>query len=275
MKMFLRMVFLLVVVFGGVVYGDEHAVTFLGVQTRPVDDVLGSQLDLGRGMGLVVVWVADDSPAGKVLQKNDVLVKLGDQVLVNMEQLEVLVRSRKPGDEVVLEFVRKAKHFSEKVVLGECESERAMPPFMPFRLHPHPHPRWDLMLGDDCCDGDDCCHGEDCCDGDDCDCGAPEGARGDAGKLRENSKRKVFRSMRIRKVGDEPIETKSTFLATIMDKNGVSYTLSHTGDKVKVMIREPEGRLVFNGPYNTDADKEKIPEKYRKKVKELVAMDNK
>jgi hypothetical protein len=41
------------------------------------------------------------------------------------------------------------------------------------------------------------------------------------------------------------------------------------------MIREPEGRLVFNGPYNTDADKEKIPEKYRKKVKELVAMDNK
>jgi hypothetical protein len=58
-------------------------------------------------MGLVVEFVDKDSPAEKAgLKRYDVLSKLQDQLLVNAEQLAVLVRSRKPGDEVELTVIR-------------------------------------------------------------------------------------------------------------------------------------------------------------------------
>lgn len=109
-----------------VFHGDEkdlpkEIVTFLGVQTIPVDPALNAQLGLKRGMGLTVREVVEASPASAVLKEHDVLTKLNDQWLVTQHQLSVLIQSYNEGDEVSLTFVRGGKEQSAKVKLGKKE----------------------------------------------------------------------------------------------------------------------------------------------------------
>lgn len=80
---------------------------FLGVATSAPTTVLREQLKLAPGMGLVVDVVEKDSPAEQAgIRQYDVLTKVGDQLLVNAEQLAVLVRTHKPGEEIDLTVVR-------------------------------------------------------------------------------------------------------------------------------------------------------------------------
>lgn len=93
-------------------------VPFLGVSTGPVSATLGSQLGLAPGTGLVVNHIVPASPAAGVLQPHDVLVKLDDQLLIEANQLAVLVRSRKEGDEVTVTYLRGGKQATAKVKLA-------------------------------------------------------------------------------------------------------------------------------------------------------------
>jgi len=101
--------------------GEMEKVAFLGVETMPVEPTVAVQLGLAKGTGIVVRRVAGDSPAEGVLQPHDILIKLDDQILVNMPQLTVLVRNRKAGDEVKLTYIRGGKEATAKVKLGEHE----------------------------------------------------------------------------------------------------------------------------------------------------------
>jgi membrane-associated protease RseP (regulator of RpoE activity) len=93
---------------------------FIGVSASPVPPVLRDQLQLKPGIGLVVDFVAPDSPAEKAgLRRSDVIEKLDDQLLVNPQQLAVLVRTRKPGDELKLAVIRAASPQAISVTVGE------------------------------------------------------------------------------------------------------------------------------------------------------------
>ncbi len=98
-----------------------ETVAFLGVATTPVDAMLARHLRLPRGVGLVVRQVEPGSPADGLIYVDDVLHKLGDQLLVNPEQLSVLVRMRDPGDKVELTLVRDGDPVEVTAVLGERE----------------------------------------------------------------------------------------------------------------------------------------------------------
>jgi len=97
---------------------EMEKVAFLGVSTGPVSSTLGAQLGLTPGSGLVVNQVVPASPAAGVLQVHDVLVKLDDQLLIEMNQLAVLVRSHKEGDEVTVTYLRGGKQATAKVKLA-------------------------------------------------------------------------------------------------------------------------------------------------------------
>jgi serine protease Do len=100
---------------------EKEKVAFLGVQTAPVSRTLATQLGLPRGTGLVVTELVDDSPAATSLQEHDILTKLDDQILVGQQQLSVLIRNKKQGDEVTLTVFRGGKESKVKVKLGERE----------------------------------------------------------------------------------------------------------------------------------------------------------
>jgi len=103
---------------------EKEKVTFLGVETAPVNRTLAAQLGISRDTGLVVVRVSEKSPAADVLKEDDVLTKLDDQILVNQSQLAVLVRAKKEGDEVRLTVMRGGKEIVVKAKLGSHEVPR-------------------------------------------------------------------------------------------------------------------------------------------------------
>lgn len=104
-------------------------VTFLGVETRPMDPALATQLSLPADFGLVVTTVVPGSPASGVLKEYDILLKLQDQRLVDSRQLAALIRARKPGDSVGLTLVRKGREQTVQVKLGQHELPRMLEQF--------------------------------------------------------------------------------------------------------------------------------------------------
>jgi membrane-associated protease RseP (regulator of RpoE activity) len=95
-------------------------VAWLGISTDEACDVIASQLGLKAGEGLVVIYVEPNSPAAKAgLQKYDVLVEMGDQLLVHPHQLRKLVRLQKEGDTVKLSFYRGGKKQSVTATLSK------------------------------------------------------------------------------------------------------------------------------------------------------------
>lgn len=95
-------------------------VTWLGLSTEDVSDVLASQLGLKPGQGLVVAFVAPDSPAAKAgIQKFDVIEELGDQMLVDPTQLRKLVQMQKDGETIQLTLYRGGKKQSVSATLAK------------------------------------------------------------------------------------------------------------------------------------------------------------
>lgn len=103
---------------------EMETVAFLGVETAPVSVTTGVQLGLPRGTGLVVNHVVAKSPADGVLNEHDILLKLDDQILIEMRQLSVLIRTKKEGDEVVLTYLRGGQKATAKVKLGKTEAAK-------------------------------------------------------------------------------------------------------------------------------------------------------
>jgi len=114
--------------------------TYLGVVVEPVPAALHKQLPdiLPEGQGLLVNQVIKDSPAARAgLEPYDVLKTYGDKTITSPEAFSGLIQADKPGEEVVISYVRGGKPLTCKATLGEREAahDRALPPHI-FRLGP-------------------------------------------------------------------------------------------------------------------------------------------
>src|SRR5215470_17249178 len=89
---------------------SKEPMTYLGVETSDVPRVLSAQMGLPRGFGVVVDYVAANSPASAAgLQPNDIIKMLNDQIIVDPGQLGKLVRSFAEGTSVNLTVLRKGQ----------------------------------------------------------------------------------------------------------------------------------------------------------------------
>lgn len=103
-------------------------VAWLGLATAETSEPLTAQLGLSAGEGLVVTYVAADSPAAKAgLEKNDVLVEFGDQLLVHPAQLRKLLQMHKAGDTVKLALYRGGKKVSVSATLAQTSRGLELP----------------------------------------------------------------------------------------------------------------------------------------------------
>ncbi len=84
--------------------------SWLGAAVEEAPEVVTSQLGLEPGVGLVVSFVASNSPAAKAgLEKNDVLVEMNGEKLFHPLQLRKMIQVRKEGEEIKLTFYRGGK----------------------------------------------------------------------------------------------------------------------------------------------------------------------
>ena len=100
-------------------------VAWLGLSTEEASEALTSQLGLQPGEGLLVTYVAPDSPAAKAgLQKNDLLVEMDGQKLLLPMQLRKLVQMRKQGDKVAIAYYRGGKKQEAPATISETRADR-------------------------------------------------------------------------------------------------------------------------------------------------------
>lgn len=93
---------------------------FIGVFTRPLSDEVRAQTGLAEGFGLIIEEIMPDSPAQKAgLKQHDVLVLLGDQKLINQDQLSVLVRAEKKDADITFTIKRAGMEQKITVKVGE------------------------------------------------------------------------------------------------------------------------------------------------------------
>ncbi len=117
---------------------------YIGVVTGPLSAEMSAQLKLPAGVGLLVVQTLPDSPAAKAgIKKHDVLHKLGDQLLVNHEQLRTLMQQHKKGDSARLTVITggESKEVGVKVDERDMPVAQANPAIIRHTLRPSmPHP---------------------------------------------------------------------------------------------------------------------------------------
>jgi hypothetical protein len=83
-------------------------VTWLGVETSELPNVVAEQLGMPKGFGLVVDYVVPNGPAAAAgVQANDILKMLNDQILTETDQLTKLIRSYPEGTTITLTVLRK------------------------------------------------------------------------------------------------------------------------------------------------------------------------
>src|SRR5713101_533623 len=112
--------------------------TYLGVETSQVPDVVSEQLGLAKGLGLVVEYVEPNSPAASAgIQQNDILKMLNDQILIEPSQLRKLLQTFSEGTEVTLTILRKGKEqkITAKLARKEVQQRHSLIPGGNHDLH--------------------------------------------------------------------------------------------------------------------------------------------
>ncbi len=211
-------------------------VAYLGVSTSPVPAALAAQLKLPEGFGLVVDHVEPKGPADAAgLKQHDVVVRVGDQKLVNAAQLGTLVRGQKPGDEIELVVIRQGKEAKLKAKL--IEKEVPVPPagaeVLPFGAEPFEF-QWEPGQR----------------------VPAPgPGAPGAPGALPRIKRFDIdmLKPRGVQRYSDEEHDLE----------------IKQDGDARKLIVKDKAGKTVFDGPIGTDEQRKAVPEAVKPKLEKL------
>lgn len=254
----------------------KEPVTFLGVETSQVPRVLSEQLNLPRGFGVVVDYVVPKSPAADAgLQRSDIIRLLNDQIIVSPEQLGVLVRSFADGTTVTLTILRKGQEMKLPVKLvkhasGTASSGSDGDSDWDFDWDNSGKMNFDFQMPDMTAVKDAVS-------------AAVEQARDEARragdearKAGEEARRAARQHLRI--VTRDNGTTKTTKVdlgnatVTFSDDKGELKLESHDGNKV-LTAKDAQGKLLFQGPVNTDQERAKIPAEVRARFDKLQHED--
>lgn len=272
---------------------DAEKAAFLGVITVPVNETVSSQLGLPKGMGLVVVKTIAGSPSKGALKKNDILVKINNQKLINQSQLRTLIQAEAPGTEVTLELLRKGKTVNKKITLGEtdvtkvcrsncmhgkCPSIQVGRPGCKVMSMSTSSPtiKWfcttniseNLSLDGDCIQKIMKSVQSDTNWTDT----VPAESHKAISDAISNALKQAQNSFGVN-VSDASVFSTS-ITTTMIEDDGVTITSSGRGDSRHLTIKDKDGKVIFDGPAATDDDKEKIPEEYRDRIKEISNISN-
>ncbi len=292
--------------------GPKIPVTFLGVETSEVPNVVSEQLGLAKGFGLVIDYVVPDGPAATAgLQQNDILKMLNDQILTEPDQLAKLIRSFPEGTTVTLTVLRKGAETKLQAKLAKREVPDRRRGFEKFGFNGGDWEQFGLDMGK---------LGEEI--GNQfgsvklADVGreqarlareqgqrareegqrareegqrAREQAREEGERAREESRRardearraadenrRAAREMRVSRSEDGSVKSTTIDMrrAQIIfhDDKGELKIENVSGQKV-LTAKDPQGRLVFSGPVGTKEELDKMPADVRQRYEKLEQKD--
>ena len=264
----------------GIPGGHEKApkvpMTFLGVETSQVPNVVSEQLGLTKGLGLVVDYVVPNSPAASAgVQQNDILKMLNDQILMEPTQLRKLLQTFSEGTEVTLTILRKGQEQKITVKLAKKEMPQRHSP-MPGGNHDM---HWDFDETGDV--GEQMQELKEQLKEQLGDTqrgiirGAVIQAHEAARRARENARR-AAREIRILSNDNGTLKATKIDLgkAQIVFSDGKGeMKLENVNGKKLLTAKDPQGKLLFSGPVETKEDLDKVPADVRDRYERLKQND--
>ncbi|MDB4537617.1 S1C family serine protease [Akkermansiaceae bacterium] len=230
---------------------------FLGVSGDPVSDDLAWHLNLEGGLQLN--FVLDDSPADLAgIIERDIVTSIDGKPLSSQDELRAAVLAKAPGEEIVLKLVRRGRPIEQKVKL----SERAAMPARAQRVNPFPgdlgrdnfEKNLDRRLGE---------------------------GPGNHLDIQRQLLKEVEKAwglnggngpmqlkLKLDDLLDEQVGVKTAGSVMFQDQDG-SVEMRMTDGAREITIRDIEGKIVFEGPYDSGADKAAVPEQYQERVEKL------
>ena len=264
----------------GVSGGHEKApkvpMTFLGVETSQVPDVVSEQLGLTKGLGLVVEYIVPNSPAASAgIQQNDILKMLNDQILIEPSQLRKLLQTFSEGTDVTLTILRKGQEqkITVKLAKKEMPQRHSLMPGGNHDLH------WDFdetgdlgeqmqelkeQLKDQLGDAQR---------------GIIRGAvmkAHEAARRARDDARRAAREIRILSNDDGALRSTKIDLgkAQIVFCDGKGeMKLENVNGKKLLTAKDPQGKLLFSGPVETKEELDKVPGDVRERYERLQQND--
>lgn len=240
---------------------DVKKMAMLGLGGSPASDTLSLHLGLEEGNGLTIFHIVPGSAAAKAgLEAHDVLTDFDGKKIGSQNDLREAVMAHKPGDEVTIKYFHKGKAEEKKVVLGERVD---LPQVLPGAgANP-----WLQGMGN-----------------------IPEADR----KRMEEQMKKHLEQMRKQLEGDGGMQLDLQGLLqgipqaipqgkpgkadgfkfgaaasiTMMDEQG-SVTMKTIDGKREVIVKDKAGKVVFEGPYQTEQDKAAVPDEIRDRLDRL------
>lgn len=245
----------------------KESKTFLGVETAPVGETLAAQLDLPEGTGLVVRTVVPNSPAANHLQTHDILLKLDDQVLIEVRQLAVLISSHQPGDEVTLKFMRKGKEETARVKLAQKETPRReirkLPGVEGGAIVPLPRLREGARLSGQSKMGQQAPHTQEMLS-------ALDALRAQGPHVRV-TQRSGQSAQSDRDLDLMIVKGTSGNLCFSDDAGTLEVTVNE--GKKSLLARDKAGQVIFNGPIDTDEQRVKVPAALKPRLEQVETME--
>ena len=256
--------------------GPKVPVTYLGVETSQVPPVVSDQLGLGKGLGLVVDYVEPNSPAAAagVLQ-NDILKMLNDQILIEPSQLRKLLQSFPDGTQVTLTVLRKGQEqkLTAKLAKKEVPQRHSLFPGGNHDSH------WDFDetgdLGDQMEDLKEQLKEQ----LGDAQRGIIRGAvmkAHEAARHAKDDARRAADELRIFFEDNGALKASKIDLdkaqIVFSDEKG-ELKLENVDEKKLLTAKDPQGKLLFSGPVETQEDLAKMPADVRERYERLQQSD--
>ena len=232
----------------------------LGVGGMSASETLSMHLGLEQGTGLTLYHIVPDSAAEKAgLKQHDILTEFGGKKIGSQQDLRDAIADKKPGEEVLVKFISRGKAQEKKIILGERKEVPGMVP------HPGINPEWlQKRLGGNVPPID-----------------VPPMGEEMMKRLQKMQKQlqqgggmqldlnKLLKDMPKGKAGKGGLmQFGAATSVTLMDNDG-SITMKTADGKKEVVVKDKAGKVLFEGPYQTDQDKAAVPEEIRERIERL------
>lgn len=259
---------------------EDLSRAYLGIGTGELPALLAEHLKLQPNEGAVVHTLDPEGPAAKAgIVENDIITKIDGKAVASQDSLRDAVTGHKPGEEASIDYIHRGEAKNIRVTLTKAPAEvpriagRNLPPVERLRMNGMSRDQAQLLqealennrrqmeqLSDD----------------------QAMDPRALLGQGMQKRLQQMLRGMEnfpdpeaLANEAGANFSFKSSGTVRIMDGQGGVEVNSNDGEK-QVRVLGRDGKVQWEGPYNTDEDKAKVPAEYRDRIDNLnIDMDYK
>ena len=252
---------------------EDLSRAYLGIGTGELPALLAEHLKLQPNEGAVVHTLDPEGPAAKAgLVENDIITRIDGKAVATQDSLREAVTGHKPGEEALIDYIHRGEAKNIRVTLTKAPAEvpriagRNLPPVERLRMNGLSRDQAQLLqdafensqreleqLNDD----------------------QAMDPRALLGQGMQKRLQEMMRGMEnfpnpedIANQAGANFSFKSSGTIRIMDGEG-SVEVNSSDDKKQVRVLGRDGKVQWEGPYNTDEDKAKVPAEYRDRLDHL------